>query len=68
MTTNIKDLATEDLQQRRANARYTEGICIGHTKARMNRMRVSQYDKELAERGLKPDLSVEGVFNGKGST
>ena len=68
MTTNIEDIATEDLQQRRANARYTEGMCIGHTKSHMNHVLVSGYDKQLAERGLKPDLSVEGVFNGKGST
>jgi hypothetical protein len=68
MTNNIKDIATEDLQQHRANAQYTFGWCTGHTKARMNQTLISQYDKELAERGLKPDESIEGVFNGEGST
>ena len=68
MTNNIEVIATKDLQQRRANAYYTYCTCGGHTKAGMNKLLVSRYDEQLAERSIEPDENIEGVFNGKGST
>ena len=62
-----KQLSNDDLQQHYANARAT-AACLGHQKAERNQALYGNYSAELKARGLQPDVSIEGVFNGIGSS
>jgi hypothetical protein len=68
--TEYLKLEESDLIQRHANAKLTGMVCGGHTKSRMNKNLVRDYEVAMEWRGMKinPEAEENGVFNGKGAT
>lgn len=64
----LEDYTTERLQQYRANAHTTEVMSIGHGKGGRNSALVRLFESELERRGVDVDESIEGKFNGEGTT
>ena len=64
----LEDYATERLQQYRANAFTTQVMSIGHGKGERNSALVRLFKSELERRGVDVDESIEGKFNGEGTT
>ena len=65
---DVAELPTATIQQYRANAHTTACLALGHNKSDRGHALVKGYDRELASRNANPDTSIEGIFNGKGST
>ena len=62
-----KNLSDDELQQYCANAKRTQ-TCLGHKKGHRNRRLGEVYLEALEARGLEFDETIEGVFNGPGSS
>ena len=69
---NLSHDSTDELLRWLANAKTTQAMALGHTKAEMNRKLVWLYEKELTHRKVEiptdQQLYDKGVFNGVGST
>ena len=63
----IKLVSLDELRTMRANVYTTFCGALGHNKAHMNEVRLSIIDNEFQDRGTKPNIDVEGEFNGIGS-
>jgi len=62
-----KELSDDELQQYCANAKTTQ-TCLGHKRGHRNRRLEEVYIDALDARGLELDETIEGVYNGPGSS
>lgn len=57
----------EELQMWRANAHKTYMLAGGHGKATRNEYAYARLTDEIVKRGVTPDDTIDGVFNGDGA-
>ena len=68
---NYKELTEEELNEMLANATKTYYSAGGHTKARLNEIRIKELKEEMTSRGMviptDKILCQRGMFNGNGA-